>query len=206
MDNSSPAFVDLVIPDQQEFRLPAVLANLFSHQGTGALRIVPTSGKVVASAAETMTPSGIFMHRMSHVRPVDEQTSAGDVAALIHLIEDTDRRTDIGVVNTSGVPITVTIDLREAAGLRLGTRTLQLLPYSHAQIDGIYASIGFPNVPDGLARVFTTTPGGSFLAYAVVAELNLQDSWEIPAEQMPAEIFIDGFESGDTMSWSSSVP
>ncbi len=205
-NNSSYSSAFILLADKQQYVFVEVLDSLFSAGGTGALRIVAASGTVEVTAVETKEPSGVWMHRHARVSPVGEQVPAHHPASIIHLTENANRRTDIGVANTSGLTIDVTIDLRDAAESVLGRRITQLLPFSHIELGGIFASIGHPEVDDGLARVFTSTPGGSFFAYAVVTDLNTQDSWEIPAELLPAGIFADGFESGDPSGWSTTAP
>jgi hypothetical protein len=202
-DNTSYASVVVPLADRQQSVILDVLDSLFSATGTGALRVVATSGAVVASAAETKEPSGLWMHRHAPLRPVGEQIPHGHPASIIHLTEDAQRTTDFGVVNTSGLTIDVSVLLRDTAGTTLGVREIQLLPFSHQEIAEIFVSIGHPSVTDGLARVWTMTEGGSFFAYAVVTELDTQDIWEMPAQLMPAELFLDGFETGDMTRWSS---
>jgi len=60
-------------------------------------------------------------------------------------------------------------------------------------------------VPIGIARISTSTPGGSFFAYAIVTDLNSQDSWEMLPFADPPVVFADGFEGGDTSAWTSVV-
>jgi hypothetical protein len=201
---NNTSYLSTIVPlaDQEQYVVIDVLDTLFLTGGTGSLRIVATSGTVAATAVETKEPSGAWMHRHAQIHTVGEQVPAYRPASIIHLTENVDRRTDIGVANTSELTIDVVVDLRDAAGSILGRRITRLLPFSHIELGGIFASIGHPDVADGFARVFTSTAGGSFFAYAVVTELNTQDSWEMPAELMAAEIFADGFESGDFSGWS----
>jgi hypothetical protein len=205
-NNTSHLSTIIPLADQQQVVVTEVLDSLFSAGGTGSLRIVATSGTVEATAAETREPSSLWMHRHAWIRAAGEQVPAFHPASIIHLTENADRRTDIGIANTSALTLDVAVELRDAAGSVLGRRITQLLPFSHIELGGIFASIGHSDVADGLARVTTTTPGGSFFAYAVVTDLGTQDSWEMPAELMAAELLADGFESGDFSGWATSVP
>lgn len=205
-DNTSYASVHRFVPDQEELRLDDVLSSLFGYSGTAALRVVVTSGRLVVSASETTSlPSG-NLHRLARFRPLAEQTSSGGHAAIIQLKENTGYRTDIGVVNTSGFAIEVLVDLRDAVGSYLGARRLEVLPFSHMEIQGVFAAIGHPVVSDGVARISTSTPGGSFLAYAVLRELNTLDSWEMASFPVVAPPFADDFEFGDTSMWAFTTP
>jgi hypothetical protein len=205
-DNSSYAWAEVSLSDGQQLVIPDVLDTLFSATGTGALRIVATGGTVIATAAETKEPSGAWVHRHAAIRSDDDRIGAGQLATIVHLSETAERRTDLGVVNTSGVTIDVTIELRDAAGTALGLRRIELLPYGHAELDAVFSSVGHPEVADGLARLSSSVQGGSFLAHAVVAHLATQDSWEMPAELASPGVFADAFESGDTSAWDQSAP
>jgi hypothetical protein len=205
-DNTTFVSTNVALADRQEIRLPAILDSVFSATGTGALRVVATSGSVLTSAVERRGPAGAETHRRARVEPLDNQVPAFHPVALIHLTEGPVHRTDLGVVNTSGLTVDVAVDLHDASGARLGTRSFELLPYSHAELQGVFASVGHPVVADGLARVSTTTSGGAFFAYAIVTELVTQDSWEMSAQALPTALFADGFETGDTARWSSSFP
>jgi hypothetical protein len=205
-DNTSYAFLTANVPDRQELRLPSIVGALTLGPDTGALRMTASSGVAAFSANESTRPSGLGMLRSAMIRRLDEQSVAHHPAAIIHLTEDNDHRTDIGVVNTTGIDIGVVVELRDASGARLGAHSLQLLPHSHLQLDGVFTAAGHPIIPGGLARIWTTTPGGAFFAYAIVTELNTQDSFEMVAMPLPADIFADGFESGDTTRWSTALP
>ena len=205
-DNSSYLTANFSVPGGEEIRLPSILDSVFGYHGTAALRLETISGELVAAASESTAPTGTFIHRSASVRPIGEETPSNIQAAIIHLTENVDRRTDIGVANTSGVTIDVTIDLRNNLGSHLGTHRLQVLPYSHLQIDSVFSSLGHSDVPDGMARIMTLTPGGSFFAYAIVTELNTLDSWEMISFPLPFELFSNGFETGDTSAWSDTTP
>jgi hypothetical protein len=205
-DNTSYQSMTFVLGSQQQARIEAVLDAVFGATGSGALRVVATSGSVLASAAERSLAAGAEMHRLARVRPLASQLPAHRTASIIHLSEGPDRRTDLGVVNTSGIPIQVEVGLRDASGTRLGRRQLEVLPFSHEELQGVFTSVGQPDVSDGIARVSTTATGAAILAYAVVTDLATQDSWEVPAQELPAEIFADNFESGDPLRWDSIAP
>lgn len=205
-DNTIYQSVDFVLGDQQQVRIDAAIDTLFSASGSGSLRVVASSGSLLATALERTLAPGSERLRLARIRPVDEQLSANHPASIIHLTEDAAHRTDLGVANTSSESIDVVFELRDATGPVLGRLQTQLPPFSHAELAGVFAAVGHPDVGDGRARVITPTDGGSFLAYAVVTDLDTLDSWEMPAEALPAALLADGFESGDLSRWSAGAP
>jgi hypothetical protein len=205
-DNTTYQSVELVVGDRQQIRLDAAIDTLFSATGTGSLRVVATSGPLLATAAERTLAPGNERLRRAWIRPIGEQVPANHQASIIHLTENATHRTDLGVANTSDRTIDVVFELRDAAGSVLGRLQTGVPPFSHAELSGVFAAIGYPEVADGRARVLTPTGGGSFLAYGIVTDLDTLDSWEMPAEALPADLFADGFESGGVSRWSSSAP
>jgi len=205
-DNTTPASYDFVIGDQHVGRIDHVLANLFAYQGTGALRM-STSGGLLMVSSRTLdsTPTGPVSWWVQSV-PTSEQFVRSDSVSLIHLRESDDFQTDIGFVNTSSINLDLEITLHGETGDVLGTIPVQLLPYSHGQIDGVFASEGHPSVPVGFATVTSSTHGGSYMAYAIVTDLNTGDAYHVPGQRTPPALFKDGFESGDTTRWLVSVP
>ena len=201
-DNTTPLSVDVPVLAGQDVRIPDVLATLFSHSGTGALRVSTSGGELMVSS---QTSNG-SMIRFVAPDPGANQMPYGESVALIHLTENLGVRTDVGAVNTSGVEIDLAVDLYGEIGESLGTLPMHLLPFSHSQLDSVFSSVGHPDVASGFAIVRTTTPGGTFMSYATVTDLNTLDSYHVASQQSLNGLFTDGFESGDTSAWSHSVP
>jgi len=206
IDNTVPPTVDVPVAAGEEVRLADLLDGTFGHAGTGALRITTVSGEVLTSSQTAISvPSGEMLRSISPVATDDEIVS-GDGALLIHLTESADFRTDLGAVNTSASVLDLVVTLHDATGAALDSIPLQLQPYGHDQVDGAFAAAGHPNVPDGFAIVHTTTPGGSFIAYATVTDLRTHDAYYVRMSPMSWRIFSDGFESGDTTAWAGTTP
>jgi hypothetical protein len=206
LDNTNPDAVDFMISDGQVGRLDHILANVFTHQGTAALRL-SASGAVLMASSRTLesSPAGP-VGRWIPALPTGEQFVQADVVSLIHLQESADFQTDIGFVNTSPGNLDLVVTLHGGTGDVLGSIPLQLLPFSHAQIDGAFATVGHPSVPVGFATVTTPTPGGSYMAYATVTDLNTRDAYHVTGQRVQPTLFEDGFESGDTTAWSVTTP
>lgn len=206
IDNSVPLTVDVPVAAGEEVRLADLLSGTFSHSGTGALRITAMSGEILASSQiATSVPPGEMLRSISPVATADEIAFSGE-ALLIHLTESADVRTDLGAVNTSASVIDLAITLHDATGAVLDSIPLQLQPHSHDRVDGVFSAAGYPNVPDGFATVHTTTPGGSFIAYATVTDLGTHDAFDVQMSPISVRIFADGFESGGSSAWSVVSP
>jgi hypothetical protein len=205
-DNTVPGFVDLLVPGGQVVRIDHVLADLFAHQGTAALRISAAGPDLVASSRTIgSSPAGPMIRLVPPVATGD-QFVRGEVIALIQLREDAGFRTDVGFVNTSPAELDLVVRLYGETGDLLGSIPTQLLPFRHGQLDAVFSSVGHPSVPVGFATVATSTPAGSFVTYATVTDLNTQDSYHVTGRRIRQSVFADGLESGDTSAWSSTVP
>jgi hypothetical protein len=206
IDNTVHLTWPVAVPAGEQFDIVDLIDDVFAHTGTGALRITTTSGEILASSqTATLLAPG---ERPRSIPPVatEDQMADGEAGLLIYLTETTDFQTDLGAVNTSAEVLHLVFTLHDAAGTVLGSLPLQLLPYSHDQIDGAFTAAGHPNVPDGYATAYTTTPGGSFIAYATVTDLRTDHAYHVPMSQVSWLIFADGFESGTTSRWSATSP
>jgi hypothetical protein len=180
-----------------------MLMNLFTYQGTAALRLSTSSGPLMASSRSLEAAPTGFMSRWVGVIPATEHFGDIETVALIHLREGIDFQTDIGFVNTSPANLDLEVTLHGETGEVLGAIPVQLLPFSHGQIDSAFASVGHPLTPVGFATVTTPTQGGSYMAYATVTDLDTRDAYHVPGQRKPLGLFMDGFESGDTSVWSA---
>ena len=206
-DNTSHVSFSAFVPAGEESRFDNVLAALFNHSGTAALRVSVSNGPPVQVSVQTSneSPTGP-MHQHVPALAESAQIEHGESAALIHLKEGGGFRTDVGFVNTSAFSIEVELELHGELGNALGSIPIQVLPFGHYQLDSVFAAVGHPLVPVGFAVVQTTTPNGSFLAYGTVTDLRTRDAYHVTANTLFVSVFSDGFESGDTSRWSVTVP
>lgn len=173
-DNTAPAFVERTLGGDESLRLGNVLADDFGFIGTAALRLTPTTGGVLAtSRTYNDAAAGTYGQTVPAVAD-DDGFGEGDEATLIMLSRSPDPssgfRTNVGVVNLVGTTISVQIDLYDAGGTGLGGVSRNLAPFSHRQVNDVFAAAGATDVADGYAVVRTTTAGGRFVAYASVVD------------------------------------
>ena len=206
-DNTNHMSFSVLVPGGEEIRYHDVLAEVFGHSGTAALRVSVSNGPPVQVSVQTSngSPTGP-MHQHVPALAASAQIEHGESAALIHLKEGGGFRTDVGFVNTSAFSIELELELHGELGNALGSIPIQVLPFGHYQLDSVFAAVGHPLVPVGFAIVQTTTPNGSFLAYATVTDLRTRDAYHVTANTLFVSVFGDGFESGDTSAWSTTVP
>lgn len=205
-DNTNPDSAGFMVADGQVVRLDHILANVFSYQGTAALRLSTSGGVLLASSRTVDSPPAGPVSLWVPAQPTGQQFVPNDVVTLIHLRESADFQTDVGFVNTSPTEVDLAVTLYGETGEALGSIPVQLLPFGHAQIDGAFSAVGHPVVPVGFAAVTTSTQGASYLAYATVTDLNTRDAYHVKGQRNLVVMFEDGFESGDTSAWSSTVP
>ncbi len=109
---------------------------------------------------------------------VDRGTAT--TAHVVGLFQGGAYRTNLGVLNTSGRPITVEVDVFDGDGGLAATRTWTLEPYQPL-LESLADDFGLAEL-DGGSAVFRLNPAeGSFRAYASVADNGSGDSVFIPA-------------------------
>ena len=150
-----------------------VLAQ-FSFEGSGALRITPTGGRlVVTSRTYNQTATGTYGQFVPGL-PEDQAIVYGAQGRLVQLSQSTSTttgyRTNVGFVNATNMPIHVDAQLFTSTGAALGTVGCDLQAYDYQQIDRIFTKVPAASVADGFAVLKTTTTGGRFFAYASVID------------------------------------
>lgn len=179
-DNSQPTALDFTVGVGESLRLENLLETAFDFEGTSALRLTATDGRIGAtSRTYNDAPAGTYGQAVPAVGD-DEAITFGDESTLILLSRSPDPaagfRTNLGLVNLTGDPIAVEADLFAADGAPLGTVTRSLRPFEHRQLNDVFHLAGAEDVPDGYAVVRTTSDGGRFLAYASVVDNGTGDA------------------------------
>jgi hypothetical protein len=159
-----------------------VVKDVFSFEGSGAIRVTPSSGSIVV-AARSYTESALGTRgQFIPGLPGSAANAAPVTAHLIQLTHTAGFRTNIGLVNVTAAPLAAQIGLYSARGTWLGTKVLSLAPYEFRQETEIFRSVTSGDVSDGFAVVRSATAGGSFFAYASVVDNVSGDPIYIPAQ------------------------
>lgn len=150
---------------------PDLVDGVFGHAGAAALRLgLPDgAGLLATSRTYNQTPGGTYGQDVPVVRDEDA-IGAGQVGVLQQLEQSAGFRTNLGLVNMGAGPIVVTVELFDAAAVVLGSFDVELRAFEPRQVDRVFTRVTRSAVEDGVIRVFTTTAGGRFVAFASVVD------------------------------------
>ena len=173
-DNTTPAAATYTLDPGTSRRYLDVVSDVFGFAGSGAIRVTPTAGAVMATARSyTDTGSGSRGQFIPAV-PLSQAIAAGTTGGLIQLTSTAGGasgfRANVGFVNATASPVTVQADLYSATGAWLGAPFDTLAPYEFTQDTGIFGTVTTSDVADGFAVLTSGTAGAQFFAYASVIE------------------------------------
>jgi len=184
-NNSNPASVPLSVPSGGCHRVADVLMTSFSHEGTGALEVVASSGGIIASSRTFNTTDDGTFGQFLRGTPSSDVISSGQSARLTQLTQDvndtTGFRTNLGFVNRSSVATTINVAMWSSSGTHLGDLTVHLAPFEHRQINRVFRQVTSTAIVNGTVTVSTSSSGGGFVAYASVVDNVSGDPVFIPA-------------------------
>lgn len=181
-----------------------VLKNFFGEgavsgeNAAGVLEVRPLNfpGKISAQAALfatigssrlfAATPTGNFGDFMRAIPFSEFVSTAGNfrrVLSLQHLAQTDLQRTNLGLIEGSGLPAVATIRIFNSVGQKLDEFAVNLNAASHLQLNQILAARNLP-LADARIEVEPTSSAGSIMAYASVLDKNSSDSMLVPAVQI----------------------
>ena len=169
-DNTSEESVVVPLSATETF-LPDVVAATFHTTGSGSLHYLADGPVVVVSRTWTPGPQGGTYGQTIYGIPVSEASTpeAGQAGALrVQLNRSAGFRANFGVVNVSGNPLTVTVDVYTAEGQPApGTSALAvtLQPYDMKQLNKILDAVTAPAGAPLLVRAAVSSGSGGILAY-----------------------------------------
>jgi len=143
-DNSEPTQSDpIALAPGQSLRYENVLAELFGLEpdSLGALKLVASTESVIGMSRTYNVPgakaAGTFGQGLPAIRAT-EMIAGTELRRIIFLSEDPDSRANVGCVNGTSDPVRINIELFDAEGGLLETRTMDLGPYSNNQINRVF--------------------------------------------------------------------
>ena len=180
---------EVVIPAGASRRFDDALGELFNYDGVASLRLVPTTGAVMAMSRTYNTVNG---HTLGQAIPgVDshEILAAGESVELIQLRHSPDSssgfRTNLGFTNTVNEPIIVDLLLFDDSGSFLDSRVIHLQPNRSLQINDVFRELNVNELSSAHAVVRSTTPGAGFATYASVVDNQTGDPTFVQPLPMP---------------------
>ncbi|HEX7153527.1 MAG TPA: hypothetical protein VF618_18715 [Thermoanaerobaculia bacterium] len=181
-DNRGATSVAIDVPAAGQAIVADILETKFATSGTGALAIDSTSALVVSSRTYNEVDGATYGQYLPGVR-TEDALGAGETGHLIYLTKSDAFRTNVGFASTTEQPATVTITLFDAANLNLGTRSLDLAPLSHMQLNDVFGVVGAPAANAARAEVKATAP---IVAYASVVDNRTGDPVAVMAQRANA--------------------
>ena len=159
-----------------------VLDSLLSlpGDGAGALRLTvlgDAPGIVVSSRTHAEEPGksyGLAIGVLEH-----SEAAAGDEIALSFLSSTPATRTNVGFLETSGVPTTLRVTLLGVDGERLAERELLLAPLQAVQWNDVFAEMGAEPREEASA-VVQVVEGGAAMAHAIRIDNRTNDASFVP--------------------------
>ncbi len=177
-DNAVPAASQTFsVAPGQVLRVEDVLGSAFGvPDGTdavGALALVSDrSDLLVFSRTYNRAANGTYGQAMPGFA-ADELIPAGSKRRILYFTEDGRFRSNIGVLNGVGSPMTVKWERYTSQGVLVEAAEAELPPWGNTQINRVFR--GEAPVQGGYIDVWTETEGGSFMAYGSVADEKTSD-------------------------------
>jgi hypothetical protein len=190
-DNSAPTASDpIVLAAGQSVQYENVLNAVFGAEPdvAGALAMVADSADVIAMSRTYNVPgakiAGTFGQGLPGI-PSDQLIGSGETRRIIFMSENDDIRANVGCVNGLNTPLRINIDMHDATGAMLETRTMDLAPWSNNQINRIFRTYAPVN---GYVDVSTPTEDAAFYCYGSVLD-NLTSDPTTVLPQVPSDDF-----------------
>jgi len=177
-DNSSPAAsAEYSLGAGMAMRYADVLGEVFGvGDGTnavGALAIISdTSDLKLFSRTYNVSDEGTFGQSIPGFA-ADDLIMEGERKRILFFTENSDYRSNIGVLNGTGAPMTITWARYLADGTMVEEASADLPPWGNVQLNRVFA--GEAPVEAAYIDVWTETPGASFMAYGSVLDNTTSD-------------------------------
>jgi len=172
-NNSEPTESDVfTLGAGESIRIEDVLGSIFGIEpnAVGALAIAASTPDLIAMSRTYNIPTtkaaGTFGQALPAVA-VDDLIMSGTSQRIIFMSENDDFRANLGCVNGTDSTLEVLIDLYDAAGTSLETKTMTLRSWSNKQLNRILSSYEPVN---GYVDVRSETEGGKFYCYGSVLD------------------------------------
>lgn len=153
-----------------------------SDQGFGSLQLIPLNTSTLLSFASSRTyattAAGTF-GQFIPATPLASFATKGQLLSLQHVAQSDAFRTNLGLVEGSGVAATGTVRIIDDNGTLLQTVPYSLQPGEHEQLNGFIAANGVAKLADGRFEVTVDSPGGAVTAYASVLDNTTNDPYAV---------------------------
>jgi hypothetical protein len=173
-DNSEPVRSEMFsLAPGAGVRYANVLDEVFGLEPdqVGGVAVEASGADLLAMSRTYNVPSakiaGSFGQELPGI-PDNQMIPTGVKKRIIFMNENDDVRSNVGCQNAGLTPATVTIELHDSDGERLGTRTLDLPPFSNDQITRVFRN--HAPISAGYVDLWTDTPDASIYCYGSVLD------------------------------------
>jgi hypothetical protein len=162
-------------------RFDNLLVSAFGlGQGAGAVLVESASDRLSAmSRTFNRGEDGTFGQSLPGV-PGSRMVASGERVRVLFMAENEEFRSNLGLVNGTGRPITIRFELFDADGNSLGVDARSLPAWGNTQVNRVFGSLG--PIEGAYVDVWTTTPEGSFTCYGSVLDNRSSDPTTIFAD------------------------
>jgi hypothetical protein len=183
--NTSPESTTVTVPASSNVRVRDVLYELFNHDGSAALRL-SSDGPLLAATSSTFNTTDDGTYGQFIPGTTSDLAIQPNRRGLMVQLSQSDAnasgfRTNLGLLNITGIQVEVLIELYDFDGSLLGSSSTVLKPFEHRQINRVFRDVTTDAVSNGFAWVSTSTPQGAVLAYASVVDNRSGDPVYLPA-------------------------
>ena len=180
----SPITRNVTIGANQILAMDNILEQTFNTTGTGAIHVeTPSQSQLIVTARTyDQRPSGTYGQFIPAVTSSDS-AGMGDRSLQVLQLEQSDRfRTNLGLVETSGQPVTVEVAAlvpgRATAPIRIET----LAANEFRQLNSVLNAMGIPNAFNARVTVKVINGSGRIAAYGSVVDNLTQDPTYVPSQ------------------------
>jgi uncharacterized repeat protein (TIGR01451 family) len=132
-----------------------------------------------ASRTFTVTPDGGTYGQYVPAVPYTDFVGKGGVISLQQIAQSEKFRTNLGLVEGSGEPVSVAVRVFDATGIKRGDFNVDLTGGQHTQLNAVLKDHGIA-LDDGRIEVEVTEGEGKVTAYASVIETGITDPLFVP--------------------------
>lgn len=151
------------------------VSGTFATAGTGSITVEgPELSSLVVTSRAWNDASGGSFGQFIEARPVETAAGAGELIRLTHLDHDDTFRTNVGITEVTGAPVTARVRILDAAGDEVFTAEVTVGPHQNRQLS--LAQLGAPAVRNAQATIDILSGTGRALAYASVVDNRTGDA------------------------------
>jgi hypothetical protein len=162
-----------------------LLSTFGLSSAVGSLEIRPLDGNVLAtSRTYNAAPAGTFGQFIAG-QPASKGVGVGTTLHLLQVGKSIHFRANVGFCEVSGSQATVTVEMWDANGTRLGGQDFPLSTYGMKQITDIFGTLGVSERPSVRVTLRVTAGGGKILGYASVVDNDSTDQIYVAAQPTP---------------------